>query len=80
MENLFWRKYDFSFRQRLVLSAGSYWQEGFGADDIEAIEYEHRWELGRSASLRYGIVYGRRPYDGDRESRISATASLLWRF
>jgi poly-beta-1,6 N-acetyl-D-glucosamine export porin PgaA len=80
VENLFWREYDFSFRQRLVLSAGSYWQEGFGADAIEAIEYEHRWELGPSTSLRYGIVYGRRPYDGDRESRISATASLLWRF
>jgi poly-beta-1,6 N-acetyl-D-glucosamine export porin PgaA len=79
-EDLFWRDYEFSFRQRLVLSLGSYWQEGFGADHIEAIEYEHRWELGRSASLRYGIGYSRRPYDGDRESRTFGTASLLWRF
>ncbi len=79
-ENLTWRAYDRSFRQRLVLTAGSYWQEGFGADHVEAIEYEHQWELGRSASLHYGVGHSRRPFDGDRESRSFATATLLWRF
>ncbi|HEU5133692.1 MAG TPA: poly-beta-1,6 N-acetyl-D-glucosamine export porin PgaA [Steroidobacteraceae bacterium] len=80
VENLSWRAHESSLRQRLVLTAGSYWQEEFGADDTGSIEYEHRWELGRSASLRYGIGHSRRPYDGNRESRNFATANLLWRF
>jgi len=79
-ENLLWRDYASSLRQRLVISVGSYWQEGFGADHIQAIEYEHRWELGPSASLLYGISHSQRPYDGDRETRTSGAANFLWRF
>ena len=72
--------YDYSFRQRLALTVGNYWQSGFGNGDTEAIEYHQRWELGRAISLRYGIGRSLRPYDGEREARNFATLTLLWRF
>jgi biofilm PGA synthesis protein PgaA len=80
VENLTWRSYDHSFRQRLALTGGSYWQEFYGSGAIEAIEYTHRWELDRDLSLRYGIGRLLRPYDGEREGRTFANLTLLWRF
>ncbi len=80
VENLTWRSYDHSFRQRLALTAGTYWQEFYGSGAIEAIEYGHRWELDRDLSLRYGIGRMLRPYDGEREGRTFANLVLLWRF
>ena len=80
VENLTWRSYDHSFRQRLALTGGTYWQEGYGAGAIQAIEYSHRWELDRDLSLRYGIGRLLRPYDGEREGRTFGKLVLLWRF
>ncbi len=80
IENLTWRNYDYAFRQRLALTAGNYWQEGYGNGAIEAIEYTHRWELDRNLSLRYGIGRLLRPYDGEREGRNFANLVMLWRF
>ncbi len=80
VENLTWRSYDHSFRQRLALTAGSYWQQFYGTGAIEAIEYTHRWELDRDLSVRYGIGRMLRPYDGEREGRTFANLVMLWRF
>jgi biofilm PGA synthesis protein PgaA len=80
VENLTWRSYDHSFRQRLALTGGTYWQEFYGSGAIEAIEYGHRWEVDRDLSLRYGIGRLLRPYDGEREGRTFANLVLLWRF
>ena len=80
VENLIWRSYDHSFRQRLALTGGTYWQEGYDAGAIEAIEYTHRWELDRDLSVRYGIGRMLRPYDGEREGRTFANLVMLWRF
>jgi biofilm PGA synthesis protein PgaA len=74
------REYDRAFRQRLTVSLGDYWQSGFGSGSIKAIEYQHRWELGRDLSLRYSIGRLVRPYDGVQEARNLATMSVLWRF
>lgn len=80
VEHVAWRNYDRAFRQRLVLTTGSYWQSGFGSGATDAIEYQHRWELDRDLSLRYGIGRSLRPYDGIREARNFGTLTLLWRF
>lgn len=80
VENLTWRSYDHSFRQRLALTGGRYWQEFYGSGAIEAIEYTHRWEVDRDLSLRYGIGRLLRPYDGEREGRTFGNLVLLWRF
>ncbi|HEY1287770.1 MAG TPA: poly-beta-1,6 N-acetyl-D-glucosamine export porin PgaA [Burkholderiales bacterium] len=74
------REYDRSFRQRLTVSLGDYWESGFGSGGIKAIEYQHRWELGRDLSLRYSIARLVRPYDGVQEARNLATLTVLWRF
>jgi biofilm PGA synthesis protein PgaA len=80
VENLTWRSYDRSFRQRLALTGGRYWQQFYGSGAIESVEYGHRWELERDLSLRYGIGRILRPYDGVREGRTFANLVLLWRF
>jgi biofilm PGA synthesis protein PgaA len=80
VENLVWRNYERSFRQRLALTGGHYWQQNFPSGSIEAIEYGHRWELERDLSVRYGIGRSFRPYDGTREARSFANLSVLWRF
>ena len=80
VEQLTWRDYDYSFRQRLALTVGNYWQVSYGNDSIEAIEYQQRWEIGRDLSLRYGVGRALRPYDGEREARNFATMTVLWRF
>ncbi len=80
VENLTWRNYDHSFRQRLALTGGNYWQENYASGAIEAIEYSHRWEVDRDFSIRYGIGRILRPYDGEREGRTFGNLVLLWRF
>jgi len=77
---LTFREYDRSFRQRIAVTLGDYWQSNFGGGGIKAIEYQHRWELGRDLSLRYSIGRLVRPYDGVQEARNLATMSVLWRF
>ena len=82
IENLLWRNYDYSLRQRLALTGGRYWQleKDFAPENMGAIEYGHRWELDRDLSLRYSIGRSLRPYDGVREGRNFGTLGLLWRF
>jgi biofilm PGA synthesis protein PgaA len=80
VENLTWRNYDRSFRQRLALTGGNYWQENYASGAIEAIEYGHRWEVDRDLSIRYGIGRMLRPYDGEREGRTFGNLVMLWRF
>jgi biofilm PGA synthesis protein PgaA len=80
VENLVWRSYDHSLRQRLALTGGRYWQKDYDAGSIEAIEYGHRWEVDRDLTIRYSIGRSLRPYDGEREGRTFATLNFLWRF
>ena len=80
LEHLTRRDYDHSFRQRLTLSLGTYWQSGFGNGKIEAIEYQHRWELDRNLWLGYGVGRRLRPYDGVQEARNFGTLTVRWRF
>jgi hypothetical protein len=79
-EQLVWREFDRSFRHRLTLTAGTYWQSDFGSGGIEAAEYQHAWEVDRNLSLTYGAGRVLRPYDGVRESRTFTTLALVWRF
>lgn len=80
IENMPWRQYTRSFRQRLALTGGMYWQANYETLPIKAIEYQHRWELDRDLSIRYSIGHSLRPYDGDVEGRTFATLGLLWLF
>lgn len=63
-EHVIWRHYESSFGQRLVVSAGSYWQDGFGTGWIGSILYEQVYRHDPRAEIRYGVQGNRNIYDG----------------
>jgi len=77
---LLYRHYRFSFRNRLALSVGAYWQQDFGVDPTAALRYEHVWEFFPRFSLLYGISLARRSYDGEDENQLGCHLELNWRF
>lgn len=74
-----WRFYESSFMQRLALSAGEYWQQGYATLPTLSARYEHEWEQQRNYVLRYGVSWARRPYDGKQEARTQAYVDIDWR-
>ncbi len=78
-EWLTWRNYERSFKQRLIGTAGAYWQEGYGTLPVLAIKYEHEWERQREWVIRYGLGWTRRPYDGVQEQRAQIYLDLDWK-
>jgi hypothetical protein len=66
------RRYDRSFRQRMIATAGSYWQKRFGSGAAAELRYEHEWGLGELFGVRYGVGHSVHPYDGKREGRTFA--------
>lgn len=79
-EWLTYQRYTRSFRQQLVLAAGRYRETGFDAGTIGSITYEHDWQLNDVMSLRYGIGYARRLFNGEVSSGAEANLSFNWRF
>jgi biofilm PGA synthesis protein PgaA len=67
-DGLLWRNYEASLRQRLVVRAGNYRQEGYASGWIGGVSYEQSWQPGPRFELRYGIEFGRARYDGVNES------------
>ncbi len=75
-----WRRYTRSFRHRVVVAVGSYWQQGFGTGSVAGVRYEQEWDADDRLSLRYGIGRSLHPYDGLQAARDYAYLSLNWRF
>jgi biofilm PGA synthesis protein PgaA len=63
-EWLQWRRYTRAFRHRVVATAGTYWQQGFGTGSIYGLRYEQEWTADDQLTLRYGIGRNLHPYDG----------------
>jgi biofilm PGA synthesis protein PgaA len=79
-EWLLYRRYEYSFRHRLALSAGNYHQEDFGSDSTWALQYEQRWSPLDQFDLGYGLVRARRVYDGVPEYQTTLYLNLNWLF
>ncbi|MCC6303501.1 MAG: poly-beta-1,6 N-acetyl-D-glucosamine export porin PgaA [Gammaproteobacteria bacterium] len=79
-EWLLYRRYEYSFRHRLALSAGGYHQEDFGSDTLWAAQYEQRWSPQDRFDLVYGLIRARRVYDGVPEYQTTLYLNLDWRF
>jgi biofilm PGA synthesis protein PgaA len=79
-EWLQWRRYTRAFRHRLVLAAGSYWQEGFGTGPVYGARYEQEWESDDRLTLRYGFGRTLHPYDGVQTARNFGYFTSNWRF
>lgn len=75
-----WRNYLYSFKNRLVLGVGQYWQQDYGAKAMDTVRYEHEWNFDPFRALSYGIAYERHPYDGVIDTRISVSLNLTWHF
>jgi len=79
-EWLQWRRYTRAFRHRVVLTAGSYWQQSFGSAPTYAARYEQEWDADDRLTLRYGVGRSLHPYDGVQTARNFGNLSLNWRF
>lgn len=79
-EWLQWRRYTQAFRHRLVLSAGSYNQQGFGSGSVLGARYEQEFVADDRLTLRYGLGRSEHPYDGVRSTRDYAYFYLNVRF
>ncbi len=77
-DHMAWRRYDRSFRHRLTVQAGQYWQEGHGSAWVPSVRYEHEWKLGLGKLVGYGATWSRPVYDGNRESHVGFDAFLRW--
>lgn len=78
IDHLAWRRYERFFRHRLSVTAGPYWQEGFGARIVPTARYEHEWSFGLGSTLVYGANWSRPVYDGVREHRIGFDIGVYW--
>ena len=80
VEHVAWRRYRRSLVHALTGTVGGTWQSGFDAEPIGSIAYEHRWGFGPQADVAYGILFGSRVFDGDREKEVSGFVQLSVRF
>jgi poly-beta-1,6 N-acetyl-D-glucosamine export porin PgaA len=80
VQHVIWREYERSFGQRVVASAGSYWQQGYGTGGIGGVLYEQAWRSDPRTEFRYGVEWNRRLYDGVPERTWILFASLVTRF
>lgn len=75
-----WRRYERSFKHRVALDLGRYWQESFGAKFSSGLRYEHDWTLDSSRTLSYGVAYRRQPFDGVMDKRTVLFLNMTWHF
>jgi biofilm PGA synthesis protein PgaA len=73
-----WRDYQRSFKNRLMLGAGEYWQQGFASGMTSVMRYEHEWNLDPIRTVSYGVAYERHPYDGVANETTSVFLNLTW--
>lgn len=77
LDHIAWRRYETAFQQRVELSAGPYWQRGYGTHWVPALGYRHLWRRD-GHELEYGVSWSRPVYDGAREQRIAFDVVLRW--
>jgi biofilm PGA synthesis protein PgaA len=75
-----YRRYERRFAQRLGLSIGRYWEENYSPDYTWGVSYQHDWDFSEAFRLHYGVVHGRRVFDGDPEYETAIIAGIDVRF
>ena len=78
LDHIAWRRYERHLRQRLEVTAGTYWQEGYGTAWVPRASYRHEWKLGMGHLLDYGVSWSRPVYDGQREQRVALDIEYRW--
>lgn len=78
IDHMTWRRYERHLRQRLEVTAGPYWQQGYGSAWVPRASYRHEWRFGVGKVLDYGISWSRPVYDGQREERLGFDIEYRW--
>jgi len=79
-DHVIWRWYERSFTHNLSVSAGNYWQQGFGSGAVGSLRYQQVWRHDPLTEWRYGISFGRAIYDGVPENSGALFVNLIHRF
>ena len=79
-EGILHRHYDQNFSHRLLGEFGEYFQRGFGASEMSAVEYDQRIRFNKRGSIFYGVRYQRHSYDGNEEKSLNFRVGMDWRF
>ena len=79
-DQVLWRWYERSFSHNLSVSAGNYWQQGFGSGAVGSLRYQQAWRHDPLTEWRYGVTFGRAIYDGVPENSGALFLNLLHRF
>jgi biofilm PGA synthesis protein PgaA len=79
-EHVIWRHYERSYGQRLALSAGGYWEKGYGASWIGNILYEQVFKYDPWVEVRAGLQLNRAVYDGERTPSLESYLRITLRF
>ncbi len=79
-EWLTYHRYRSSFKQILEFSIGQYYQKDYGSNSIDAVVYQHQWDIDETLTFSYGMKLSHNYYDGDKEKRLAGFASLSWLF
>ncbi len=75
-----YRRYEFIYDHRLVVTPGIYWEQGFGTAGVVNVRYEQRLRVDDVFDAGLGVGFGRQPYDGQNENAISVLFNLTSRF
>jgi hypothetical protein len=77
---ILYRRYSFVYSHNLGVSAGEYWEHGFGGRLAASLTYEQRLRMNDVWEGSLGVRYRRQPYDGHGEDSLSLFAGIDWRF
>ncbi|NVO06452.1 MAG: poly-beta-1,6 N-acetyl-D-glucosamine export porin PgaA [Rhodoferax sp.] len=72
IDHLLWRSYEHSWQQHLTLGVGSYSQAGFASAGTASARYEQEYQQSPFCSLRLGLDWASRVYDGVPEQSLRA--------
>lgn len=75
-----WGRWEESLRVRGSVTAGGYWQQGFGWSPVISARVENVHVLSETLNFSYGVGWTRRSYDGDEQDGFFGIAALRWRF
>ena len=79
-DHVLYRHYDEVWRQQFLLGAGYYWQQDFGGGMTTTAGYGQRYATNQVFDAGAMLIWGKQPYDGQREHDLSLVFDVNYRF
>jgi biofilm PGA synthesis protein PgaA len=80
INQVIYRRYEFSYDHHLVVSPGIYWERGFGTAGVASVLYEHRIRSNDVLEAGLGVTLGRQSYDAEYQNSVAVLFNLRARF